>query len=108
MPKFYNKDSSLTLYSLACGYIERTEKDGISIELWQEGACFHVRKHERNKGERVFWESFECYIPGSITKARKLFRANGGKYSKVAHCQHELAQAGTLNQTRPPSGSPYR
>lgn len=91
MPKFYNKDSSLTLYSLACGYIERTESNGTSVELWQEGACFHVRKHDN--GGRVFWESFEAYIPGSITKARKLFRDNGGKYNKVAHNQHELAQA---------------
>jgi hypothetical protein len=51
----------LTDYSLACGYIERQEKNGIQIELWKEPSCkvYSIRKHDFNNGKRLFWLSFE-------------------------------------------------
>ena len=68
--KFYNKDGTLTAYALACGYIETSEKNDIKITLWKEG-CFHVRKHDFNKGIRIFWKSFD-----NLTSARKFFNKN--------------------------------
>lgn len=40
----------LTRYAFACGYIQRASatKDGkeCRVDLWHEGACYHVRAHE--------------------------------------------------------------
>lgn len=73
--KFRNKDGSLTLYAFACGYIEvehfndYAPMSGIDIKLWHEGACFHVRAHDFDTRERLFWESFD-----TLTEARKFYR----------------------------------
>ena len=69
IPLFKTKTNRLTDYALSCGYIERLEKNEVSITLWKEG-CFHVRKHDYNKG-RIFWESFD-----SLPKARKFYDNN--------------------------------
>jgi hypothetical protein len=68
--KFYNKNGSLTAYSLACGYIEKKEKNNVTLTLWKEG-CYHVRKHNHFFGKRIFWQSFN-----SLTKARQFFKEN--------------------------------
>jgi hypothetical protein len=68
--RFRTKAGNLTPYALACGYIEEKERGGVRVTLWHEGGpLYHVRKHDFNKGERVFWESFE-----RLTDARALFR----------------------------------
>jgi hypothetical protein len=66
--KFKTKTGRLTPYALACGYIERKENDNLRLDLWHEGACFHVRAHDFANHARIFWESFE-----SLTQARKFF-----------------------------------
>ena len=68
--KFYNKNGTLTNYSLSCGYYEYQEKNGIRIELWKE-ECYHVRKHDFNIGKRIFWNSFD-----KLTDARKFYNKN--------------------------------
>jgi len=68
--RFRNKDGSLSAYALACGYIQRRDTaPNVSITLWHEGACYHVRKHDHNTGRRAFWHSTE-----SLTEARRVFR----------------------------------
>ena len=62
MPKFKNKDGSLTTYALACGYVEKNKELTIGIE----NSFFYVRGFK--DGEHVI-ESFD-----SITKARKKLR----------------------------------
>lgn len=65
--KFHNKDGSLTAYSFACGYIECKEKDTLHLDLWHEGACYHV-KASTDKA-RLFWHSFE-----KLGEARRYFK----------------------------------
>lgn len=69
----------LTDYAFHCGYLQRaeliTDDTDISIDLWHEGACYHVRGHERLRpGDesprgRLFWISEE-----SLTNARKQWK----------------------------------
>ena len=87
MPKFYNKDSSLTDYALSCGYIESTYLDKsfkVRVTLEKEHACYHVKY---TKNGLTDWAVYE-----NLAYARKVFRKAGGRYNKTAHCQHELAQ----------------
>jgi hypothetical protein len=69
---FKNSDGSLTAYALACGYLEQKESNGVSVTLWHEGACYHVRGHDHNENNRLFWDSFEM---GRLKEARKHYRA---------------------------------
>lgn len=78
---FKNADRSLTAYALACGYLEKTEEKGISVTLWHEGACYHVRGHDHNENNRLFWDSFEN---GKLKDARKHYRAMVRKHIKAA------------------------
>jgi hypothetical protein len=71
--KFTLSDGQLSVYALACGYWQEYPKnrDAVQkVQLWHEGACFHVRHIDYDKPQdiRVFWESFH-----SIGEARKLF-----------------------------------
>lgn len=52
------KNGSLTPYAFACGYIEQVELRGVRTTLWLEGT-WHVRQHNFNTHERVFWDSFD-------------------------------------------------
>lgn len=68
-PKFYNKKGQLTRYALACGYIERIDKNNIILELWTEGGpLIHVKAFDHNLKIRLFWESFE-----TLTEARNFY-----------------------------------
>jgi hypothetical protein len=67
--KFRNKKGRLTPYAFACGYVEQKDLNGVQITLWNEGGpCYHVRAHDFNTHERVFWESFP-----RLSDARRLF-----------------------------------
>lgn len=71
MKKLKTKSGRLTAYGLACGYIEECEYDGIRTTLWHEGGpTLHVRQHDFNKHERVFWE---CFSFDEILLARKRY-----------------------------------
>lgn len=89
MPKFYNKDSSLTDYSLSCGYIERSETlYGDIVTLEKEHGAYHVKRFRKNDASvPTVW-----VCPETLTDARYFYRKLGGKYNKVAHCQYEMAQ----------------
>jgi hypothetical protein len=65
--KFKNKNGSLTIYSFACGYIERFIHNNIQVDLYLDG-CWHVRAHDFNKHQRLTWES----VP-TLTQARRYF-----------------------------------
>lgn len=67
MQTIKNSKGRLTSYGLACGYIERYELGEYSVQLWHEGACFHVRLHSTYDG-RIFWDSFE-----RLSDARKCY-----------------------------------
>lgn len=51
----------LTDYSLACGYLDVIERQGINIRLYKEAGCkvYQVIKHDHNNGKRIFWETFK-------------------------------------------------
>ena len=60
----------LTLQGFACGCIEQVEHAGIRTTLWREhgSAPWHVRQHDHNKNERIFWECYE-----HLSTARRRF-----------------------------------
>lgn len=68
MDKFRNSKGRLTHYAFACGYIERKETESVRLELWHEGACFHVKAHNFAEHCRLFWESFH-----TLGEARRFF-----------------------------------
>lgn len=58
---FRNK-SGLTEYALRCGYVQVIDAhnatgENISLKMWHEGACFHVRAHNYDNGGRIEWVS---------------------------------------------------
>ena len=65
--KFYNKDGSLNLYSLACGYIEKHDKNDIAITLYKD-SIYHVRAYDFKNNKRLHWITFD-----SLEHARKEF-----------------------------------
>lgn len=69
--KFNNKDGSLTLYALACGYIQQHDikENDCRVTLWGEGGFYHVRSHQFNGGGRLAWETFQ-----SIKEARAFYK----------------------------------
>jgi len=71
-PVFKTK-SGLSAYALACGYIQRFEltdnKRDLVVDLWHEGACYHVRAHDHKGPGRIMWESFD-----TLTEARREWR----------------------------------
>ena len=64
--KFYNKDMSLTEYSLNCGYIEMLEDEDISVKLYKD-SCYHVISYDRVNNKRE-WKSFD-----NLTDSRQYF-----------------------------------
>lgn len=71
MPKFKNPDGSLTAYAFACGYVERKETPALRLDLWHEGAVYHVRAHDYAEHKRVFWESFDTLRPARAFFAKQ-------------------------------------
>ena len=65
-PIFKNKNGDISVYSLACGYIQEKQTRKGNVELYKDGN-FHVRIF--NGTERISWECFD-----SLTEARKAFR----------------------------------
>lgn len=73
--KFKTKTGRLTLYSFACGYIERKRtRDDIETTMWMEHGTFEVRQYDHTKNERVFWQGFE-----SLRQARNCFGRQKGR-----------------------------
>lgn len=69
--KFRNNDGSLTVYALACGYIQTEAIPGgrFKVRLFGDG-CYHVqvRDEELTLGLAA-WETFD-----TLTEARKAMR----------------------------------
>jgi len=78
MPQFKRKDGSLTAYAFACGYIQREYVNGIRIDLFHEGAVYHVKLFNESlpyldwnaNGSGRRWETL-----GTLAEARKQFAA---------------------------------
>jgi hypothetical protein len=68
-PKFKDSRGKLTAYSFKCGYVESKVRNGIETDIWQDGGCsfYQVRRHDWNKGERVWWKDAK-----TLKAARKL------------------------------------
>lgn len=77
MAELHNKDGSLSAFGFACGYYQtetiKTDSVDIVLQLWFEGACYHVRAHNFNGEGRLFWESFQL---GQLGKARAFFASS--------------------------------
>lgn len=69
--RFYTKAGLLTPYALSCGYIEKTEMNGIEITLERDSAVYAVRGYDYVNHVRLFWDCFEM---GSLTEARRHYR----------------------------------
>ena len=71
-PTFMNKDGSLTMYSLACGYRESWVRLGtagreLETQLFRD-SCYHVLTFDRSTYCR-HWESFRL-----LSDARQTYR----------------------------------
>ncbi|KKK65146.1 hypothetical protein LCGC14_2977100 [marine sediment metagenome] len=64
------KSGLISAYGLACGYTESKPGKGGSTQLWMEHGVFHVRKHDFDTGQRIFWKSFS-----TLAEARRAFAA---------------------------------
>jgi predicted metal-dependent hydrolase len=56
--EIHDTKGRLTSYGLSCGFIERKQASGVSVTLWREHACYHVRMVECDTARRIFWFSF--------------------------------------------------
>lgn len=70
--KFKNKSGSLTPYAFACGHIERKKRGDVEVDLYRDGAVWHVTAH--NEAGRYVWECFDF-----LTQARKFHKATFAK-----------------------------
>lgn len=71
--KFYNKNGDLSLYSFACGYVQREETGNMRKELFLEHSMFHVKVYQLKEGlfsDVIFWDTFN-----SLTDARKKYKS---------------------------------
>jgi len=66
--KFKNKSGTLTTYAFACGYIETRQTGAVEVQLFRDGAAWHVIARDDNRG-RFLWECFDL-----LTPARAFFR----------------------------------
>lgn len=75
--KFRNK-SGLTAQALACGYIQRAQLETLltrsRIDLYHEGACYHVRGYDFKERGRLVWERFD-----KLSEARKAWASQVAK-----------------------------
>ena len=69
MLKFFNKDGSLSAYSLACGKVQQNIH---GVKLWKEHNCYHVLRN--------FKGTIQQNETDSLTEARKVYR----RYTKAA------------------------
>jgi hypothetical protein len=68
MPRFRNKDGSLTKYSFMCGYIQQKEyADGLTAKMHHEGGCYHIKLFGPDH-RRILW-----LVAPNLTLARKVF-----------------------------------
>jgi hypothetical protein len=78
-PLFYNAKKELTAYGLSCGYIQTHTTHGITVTLWKESQCYHVRTHDHNHGGRIDWQTYDS----DLTAARKGYRQQIKNLSKI-------------------------
>lgn len=68
----------MTAYELACGSVQSSNKNGITVKLWKEHNVYHVRAHDLNEHLRLEWSSFK-----NLTLAQKEFRNLTKKYLEI-------------------------
>jgi len=68
-PIFHNKDNSLTVYALRCGYIEEAEKDNIRITLEWDSCCYAIKAYNHNNHTRLAWDNAD-----TVKEARKIYK----------------------------------
>lgn len=70
--------AGLSAYALACGYLQKaTYDDGereITVTLWYEGACYHVRAHEHEAPGNTARGRIEWVSEANLTDARDQYR----------------------------------
>jgi len=67
--QFYNRDGSLSRYALACGYVERSERENVIVTMYQEHSVYHVRAFDHADRGRLAWKVFS-----TVTAARTYYR----------------------------------
>lgn len=75
-----NKDGQLSQYAFACGYIQREETETQWLDLYHDGACYHVKYYNFETGEK----SWDCFAMGELTQARKHWHKLKRQYFKKA------------------------
>ena len=92
--KFKNKNGSLTMYALACGYIEEHKVKGCDVHLsFEHDSCFDVKIFEEHR--RIFWLQ-----RSSLGEARKLvsnvkgiIRRNKDFYEKIQELEDKYMES---------------
>lgn len=70
--KFRTKDGQLTVYALACGYVQtKCTREGYDVSLWHEGGpCYHVQAIDNSTPrKRLFW-----FSTWSLKEARRVYK----------------------------------
>ena len=68
--KFYNKDGSLSVYALACGYVQNHDRDDIYTKLYRDNGVYVVRTWSP-LGRKAKEETFRL-----VSEARQAFRSH--------------------------------
>lgn len=72
MCKYYAKKGHVTDYGLSRGYVESTNDGKLSITLYKEHGCYHVKKDDIDGS--IVWESFD-----KLSDARQYYTNNAKK-----------------------------
>ena len=71
--KFEKSNGDLTVYALACGYVQIKEVNNIRVSLWRDsGPVYHVRVYNFDTHDRVIWKSSP-----NLTEARQWYKQGG-------------------------------
>lgn len=71
MNKIRNNNGTLTVYGFACGYIERKKRGGVEVDLYRDGAVWHVTARDDERG-RFVWECFDLLTPARKFQAQTI------------------------------------
>jgi len=75
-PIFHNKDGSLTVYALLCGYIECKElSNNIRITLELDGNSYAVKAFDHDNHTRLAWDNFDSVV-SARTRYKELIRTH--------------------------------
>ena len=94
-PKFKNKDGSLTMHALACGYIEEHKVKKYDVHLtFEHDACFDIKIFDDDH-KRLFW--LQRYTLGEarklVSNVKGIIRRNPDFYEKIQELEDKYMES---------------